>query len=190
RLEIEESSRVPYDLFESSMNGVPVPITSYVAPLKSKRDKERLDRKKNWQLTAEEELLIGNDSGTDLLASPEDSKDPNTRDKSKRPRAEDHYDRLERKPDGLSSLRGNAANRTSQYREDEASDSAEDSDLPTEVKGSVDGLKSLLAPDKQAKLFQSDTSRDGFSDIFGLRNEKFDLREQDLLHKAHMDEFG
>jgi len=191
--QLEEDLYRPLQSFspKSSLDGVVAPIPRRpAAPLiQSKRVKDLLERRKNWEFMRPEDL-IAEPTAEDVLKAPDFGTDG--REKPDPRSMEQYYRRLATKRP--------AANRLDQSKEDDLfgadrkprsgdeMGAPDDSNLPYGLKESVETFKNRFESDKADSPFARGETRSSFSDPFGL-GDNTQSKEQILEHKKVMDEF-
>ena len=191
--QLEEDLYKPLQSFapKSSLEGVVAqphrPPASSV--IQSKRAKELLERRKNWEFMTPEDLMSG-PTVEGILKAPQ--YDADGRQKKDLPPMERYYQRLTAKrPSGKSPSQSKdddlfGASRKTNPRDQLALH--DDSNLPSGVKESAQALQQWSESDTAGGPFSRGATRSGFSDVFGL-GDNTQSKEQVAEHKKLMDEY-
>jgi len=191
--QLEEDLYQPLQSFtpKSSLEGVvaPPPRPPATSVIQSKRARELLERRKNWEFMRPEDLASV-PTVEEILKAPE--YDAAGRQKEELPPMERYYQRLAAKPpsgkrpnsakdDELFGSSGKATGR-------DQLGSHEDSNLPGGLRERAQALKQLSESDAPGDPFARDSVRGGFSDIFGL-GDNMPSNEQKVQHQKLMNEY-
>jgi hypothetical protein len=138
-----------------------------------------LDRKKNWGFMNLEEMM-----GLPPREETMDGMNQGRDKKSKGSLIERYYENLGKKSSGQdSSLKptDKSLGNSDQTKEDDS--------LPPRLRETQNNLRKLLNSDGSGRFFDSTPERGSMSDIFGLGNGGMSAANQEIAHRAYMDQY-
>lgn len=161
-------------------NEIPLRRQSPVVTSQSNgKAQDTLDRKKNWGFMNLEEMM-----GLPPREEAMDGMNPGRDKKSKGSLIERYYENLGKKSSGLdSSLKSTdrSFGNSDQTKEDDS--------LPPRLRETQNNLRKLLNSDGSGRFFESTPERGSMSDIFGLGNGGMSVANQEIAHRAYMDQY-
>jgi hypothetical protein len=191
--ELEEDLYTPLQSFapKSSLEGVVVlpPRPPAESVIQSKRARELLERRKNWEFMNPEDLTAG-PTVEEILKTPQ--YDADGRQKQDLQPLERYYQRL--------AIRRAGGKKPNQSKDEDLFGSSgkttprdqlasrDDSNLPSGVKESAEALRQGSDSDTGSSPFSQSATRSSLSDIFGLGGNTLS-KEQVAEHKKLMNEY-